>query len=576
MENNILIFDGAMGTYFSAIHDDPLYKCELANITNPKTVSQIHKRYLKAGATAIKTNTFSLTDCEQFSYQEIIKAGYNIAIECAKDFSAKVYCDIGTTYNSNQNNAVEQYKDIVDVFLSLGAENFIFETFSTTEAINEVSKYIKSKSEKANIIALFSVNADGFSKTGDHFENLFKNTNDCVDIVGLNCNCGPSHMLNHVKNIKYNQKPLAIMPNASYPTVIGNRVRFDSNPNYFAKQMHEIIDAGGSVVGGCCGTTPEFIEQIHKELESKPINHIIKVPIATPKPEKTIVKSSFYEKLKSGKKPIAVELDPPANVAIEDFVKGAKILKNSGVDIITIADCPVARARMDSSLLACKLKREIGIDVIPHMTCRDRNINASKALLLGLNMEKITDVLIITGDPIPTEQRDEVKAVYEFNSRMMLNHVNQLNETLFDSPFYLYGALNINARNFEVQLRLARKKVENGAIGFFTQPVLSEQALENLKIAKKELEVPIIGGILPIVSHRNACFINNEIPGINVCDEIINLYENKTREECSELAVRISSKIAKEIEPYIDGFYIITPFKRVEIISEIINNINKD
>ncbi|MFI3226885.1 MAG: bifunctional homocysteine S-methyltransferase/methylenetetrahydrofolate reductase [Clostridia bacterium] len=574
-KNNILLFDGAMGTYFSSIHSDPLYKCELANITSPNTIKEIHNRYLKAGANAIKTNTFSLSDCEKFSYIEIIKSGYHLAFDCAKEHDAMVFCDISTPYSPNQGDILQQYKNIADIFIELGGKNFIFETLSQVEYANETAKYIKSKVIDAYIIVSFTVNADGFTKTGEFGENLLKNTNEFIDAVGFNCVCGPLHMLNHIKNLNFREKPISIMPNASYPTIVGNRALFSSNPSYFAKQMMEIISEGATIVGGCCGTTPEFIAEISKEISQISLDNSLKPQISAQNIVKSIEKSDFYEKLKSGKKPIAVELDPPANVHIEDFLSGAKTLKDVGVDMITIADCPVARARMDSSLLACKLKRELKIDVMPHMTCRDRNINASKALLLGLNMEKITDVLIVTGDPVPSEQRDEVKAVYEFNSRMMLNHVNQLNESLFSSPFYLYAALNINARNFSVQLRLAKQKVTNGAIGFFTQPVLSEQALENLKIAKKELNVPIIGGILPIVSHRNACFINNEIPGITVCDEIVDLYENKERDECSKLAVKISTEIAKKMSDIIDGYYLITPFKRVDIIQEIVQNISE-
>lgn len=575
LKNNILLFDGAMGTYFSSIHSDPLYKCELANITSPNTIKEIHNRYLKAGANAIKTNTFSLSECEQFSYVEIVKSAYKLAEESVENFNATIFCDISMPYTPNQSDILQQYKNIADVFIECGGKNFIFETLHQCEFANQTVDYIKEKVPDSYVIISYSINADGFSKSGEFSENLLENTTKNADAVGFNCICGTAHMLNHIKNLNFKEKPISIMPNASYPTVIGNRVRYDCNTTYFANQMMEIIDNGATIIGGCCGTTPEFIAEISAKIDTKTEKKTEKTSVINKKTDNLIEKSKFYEKLKSNQKPIAVELDPPANVDIKDFLEGAKFLKKSGVDMITIADCPVARARMDSSLLACKLKRELEIDVMPHLTCRDRNINASKALLLGLNMEKVTDILIITGDPIPSEQRSEVKAVYEFNSRMMINHVQKLNQTLFESPFYLYGALNINAFNFEVQLRLAHQKVKNGAIGFYTQPVLSEKALKNLEIAKKELNVPIVGGILPIVSHRNACFINNEIPGINVCDEIVDLYEDKTREECSELAVKISSKIAYEMQNFIDGYYLITPFKRVDIIGEIIKNIQK-
>ena len=281
------------------------------------------------------------------------------------------------------------------------------------------------------------------------------------------------------------------------------------------------------------------------------------------------------DKIRKGKKIIAVELDPPIDTEIEFFMSSAKKLQEIGVDTITIADCPIARARVDSSLLACKLKRDLGITPIPHMTCRDRNINATKALLLGLNIEGVRDVLVVTGDPIPTAQRDEIKAIFNFNSKILANYIRELNETSFGTPFNIYGALNINAVNFESELRKAKQKVESGVTMFLTQPVLTAQAVENIKRAHEELEAKILGGIIPVVSYRNACFMNNEISGINVADEIISLYEEADKERASKLAVTISTEIARTIETYVDGYYLITPFKRIDLITEIVRNIKE-
>lgn len=582
IEENILLFDGAMGTYFSTIYEDPLYKCEYANITNPSTIKEIHKRYLQAGAKAIKTNTFAvygeMGDEQEFSYKQMIQSGYEIACAAAKEYEAYVFCDIGPIHITHAIDVVESYQKIVDEFIALGAENFLFETLIDSGGVNEIIKYIKRKVPEAYVIVSFAVQPDGFSKAGKHSSELLAEVSDVADCVGFNCVCGPHHMNQHVRDNRSFAKRLIIMPNASYPTIIGNRVRYENNPQYFAKQMMKNVEDGARVIGGCCGTTPNFIREIQGELarnqlaqggqKNRTSGDNLKEQQDVP-----MIKNEFYEKLKTKQYPIAVELDSPIVAQVHEFMQGASVLRDAGVDIITIADCPIARARMDSSLLACKVKRELGVNVMPHMTCRDRNINASKALLLGLNVEGINNVLLVTGDPIPSELRSEVKSVYEFNSRMLIQHVSHLNETLFASPFYLYGALNINARNFQVQLRLAKKKVENGAIAFLTQPVLSDEALENLKIAKAELNVPIVGGILPIVSERNANFINNEIPGITVSEEIVAEYEGKTREECTELAVKISCEIAEKMREYIDGFYIITPFKRVDIVTAIIEKI---
>ena len=215
------------------------------------------------------------------------------------------------------------------------------------------------------------------------------------------------------------------------------------------------------------------------------------------------------------------------------------------------------------------------MEPLPHMTCRDRNLNATKALLLGLSIEGVHNVLLVTGDPIPAEDRSEVKSVFNFNSRKLIRYVSSLNESALRTPFRIFGALNLNARNFDAQLRTAQEKEAAGVSGFLTQPVLSAEALENLKRARQELKGSILGGIYPVVSHRNACFLKNEIAGMRICNEIVALYEDKEREEAEDLAVRISTEIAGEIAPYTDGLYLMTPFKRVALMKRILREVNR-
>ncbi len=577
LEEKTLLFDGSMGTYFSSVSEDPRYPCEYANITSPNTILEIHNRYLEAGARAIKTNTFALHQNEEYgneyTVQEMIKQGYELAETAAKPYDAYVFADIGPLTEVEEDKRLKEYYEIINQFLLLGAEYFLFETHAEVEEVNRLAAYIKSHNPESFIMASFAVDQEGFSRSGNWYLDLMNETSMDIDSVGLNCICGPNHMRHLLEKVDVKDKYMSAMPNASYPTVLGHRVSYEKNSHYYAEEIGRIQELGINIVGGCCGTTPEFIRVINTKLELVNVKSPSKRKDMIVKPEQVIKKSPFYEKLKSNKLPIAVELDTPVNTDVREFLEGARILRDLGIDLMTIADCPVARTRIDSSLMACKVKRELGLDVMPHMTCRDRNINASKALLLGLNCEDIRDVLIVTGDPVPSEQRDEVKTVYEFNSRKMTKYITGLNQSIFEHPFYLYAALNINAKNFQVQLRIAKDKIANGTMAFFTQPVLSEQGLENLKLAKRELSVPIVGGILPIVSYRNACFIHNEIPGITVSEEIIASYEGKTREEGTRLGIDISVAFAKKMEPYIDGYYLITPFKRVDIIQEIIQGI---
>lgn len=581
IKDSILVFDGAMGTYYSKLKNNA-FNCEMANINDASTILSIHREYIRAGCKAIKTNTFAaneiLLECDFKTVKDIIKNGYEIALEATKNTDVFVFADIGPIPALNDRDLLSDYKKIVDIFLELGATNFIFETFSNDEYLPEISSYIKKKQPNSFILTEFAVNPEGFTRLGKSgakiFESISKNKN--IDALGFNCISGPHHLLHFIKTIDINDSIVSIMPNAGYPTIINNRTFFEDNSDYFSEQMLEILNQGVHILGGCCGTTPEFIKKTVDIINSSHRGEsAIEKVISSKEKTKPISKNKLLEKLEVGKKIIAVELDPPIDTDIEFFMSSAKKLKDHGVDAITIADCPIARARVDSSLLACKIKRELDITPIPHMTCRDRNINATKALLLGLNIENIDNVLVVTGDPIPSAERDEIKAMFSFNSSILANYIKTLNENTFNTPFNILGALNINAINFDSQLKHAKIKIENGVTMFLTQPVLTEQALINLKKAKEILPAKILGGIIPVVSYRNACFMNNEISGITVSQNIIDLYKDTSKEESTKLAINISTQIAKEIEPYVDGYYIITPFKRIDIICDIIANIYK-
>ena len=581
LDNNILIFDGAMGTYFASKYKETYDKCELANIENSSLVYDIHREYIDAGCKAIKTNTFAANLSEikdEELLENVISKGWETAVRAAND-EVFVFADIGPIQSTDEKRIKELYIKNIDIFLSLGAENFLFETFSSEGCLKELAQYIKEKNENAFIITSFAIQPDGYTRSGvfgyDILKDLSKDEN--IDFVGINCVSGPRHMLQYIKQYKLGSMKLSVMPNAGYPTVINNRTFFGSSPDYFALEAEDIVHQGVKIIGGCCGTTPEYIsfmaEKIglaHREGKFDEKNK----KTDTYSVEKR--ENRFKNKLEKGEKVIAVELDSPLTSDITKFMAGAKMLKEKGIDIMTIADCPIAKARVDSSLLACKLKREMDMDILPHITCRDRNINATKALLLGLNAEGVDNVLVVTGDPIPTAERSEIKSVFNFNSRMLAKYISNLNETIFDvNNMTIYGALNVNARNFDVQLKLAKEKEENGMYAFLTQPVMTEEGLENLKKAKKELKGKILGGIIPVLNYRNACFMDSEIAGIKVDRRILELYKDKTAEEGRVLAVRTSVEIAKAIKDYCDGYYLMTPFGKTDLMCEIIDEIRK-
>lgn len=579
LKNGPLLFDGGMGTYFASKEHQSGQHCEMASVTRPIVVSAIHREYLEAGARAIKTNTFGANRHifrEEGRCEKILHASYELAVKAAEPFDAAVFADFGPVSGGTQEDAESEYIWLAEQMIAFGATNFLFETLPTMEGVAEAAKFIRTKVEDPFIIASFAVMPEGYTREGQFAQDVLSQAweTGLFDAVGMNCAVGVTQMKNLLEGMTVpDGAVLSIMPNAGYPTVIDNRTFYDSDPVYFGEVLAQIAASGISVIGGCCGTTPRHIASVKRELAAGGFAPEVK----RPKPESRRVDpddSLFWKKLRRGEKVIAVELDPPADTNLLKYMAGAADLGAAGTDIVTIADCPVARARMDSSLLACKIRADLGMEAIPHMTCRDRNLNATKGLLLGLSAIGIRNVLIVTGDPIPTAERDEVKSVFQFNSRKMASFVVGLGRNELPVPFHVFGALNLNAHNFHIELGRAKEKVERGMVGFLTQPVLGKRALENLKTARAELKgAYILGGIIPVVSERNARFMDAEISGINVDDEIIEQYHGLSKEEATELAVKLSVEIAHDIEPYVDGYYLITPFGRVSLMKRIIKEI---
>ncbi len=598
-----LLFDGAMGTYLSEQY--PQYQteiCERLNITHPEVIREIHRAYLDAGAVAIKTNTFGANpvtfsqDPDQM--EQSIQRGIQIAREAIASTETAggynthfLFADIGPVQTPDGGSAAEIYLSLVDRFLEQDVRYFIFETMDSMEGLAEVTAYIKKRISDSFVMVSYGVSPEGFTRSGFYGRSLYQNTLQLpeVDAVGFNCISGPKHISEMIQKLPVQNagKYITVMPNAGYPTVVGNRTYFGSSHGYFAHSMHALAEQGVSILGGCCGTGPEDIRALQQELQNRPLSGRDRSQVSSMRedlePEYSDSsdpmnndRNAFARKLLRGEKVLVVELDPPVEPEIGFFMEGAARYRQAGVDAIDIADCPIARARIDSSVLACKVMREIGIPVIPHMTCRDRNMNATKALLLGLNIEGVNNVLTVTGDPVPAAERNDIKTIFSYNSAVLANHIRTLDQQVFqDNPFMVSGALNINALQFDSQLRHARRKMENGVSVLFTQPVLTVRAFENLQRAREELDVKLLGGIMPVVSYRNACFMNNEMAGIDVDPRIIEAYREKDRAEGEELAWKISTQIAREITPYVDGYYLITPFRRVDLILRIVQSIRE-
>ena len=573
-----LLFDGGMGTYYKA---KPGTECEQGNLLDPAGVRKVHREYLAAGAEAIKTNTFGLprmAAARQPDWQALARAGWKLAAEAAVETGAAVFADLGPAPDTEAAPAGSIYTAVARCFVEQGAKNFLFETLSSDAGVLETVQAVKAQVPDAFVLVSFAVLPDGYTREGMYSKDLVRRMTESgiVDAVGFNCVSAPGAMRTLVQQLGSTALPLSVMPNAGYPVVTRTQVKYQGKPEYFAKELARIAAEGVRILGGCCGTTPAHIAALRAALDSLPAAEKAAPAVQVSTPEAPTVEKDdvFLRKLNAGKKVIAIELDSPKDADLTNYLAGAKRLQAAGADLLTIADCPIARARMDSSLVACRVHRELGLCTLPHMTCRDRNLNATKALLLGLYAEGVREVLAITGDPIPTAERDEVKNVYQFNSRKLAQYIVSLagEGREMPSPMTVFGALNLNARNFEVELRRAGEKLENGMSGFLTQPVLSEQAVENLRRTRETLgeRAKILAGIMPVVSQRNAIFMENEVNGIHVAEEIMEAFAGLDREQGEALGLEISLKMAREALPYADGFYLMTPFNRVALMERLI------
>ena len=562
-------------------------ECEQANLTDPAGVLAVHREYLAAGADAVKTNTFSLprlAAAHTPGWEQLAQAGWQLAVQAAEETGAAVFADLGPAPDTEAVPAGQVYTAVAKQFAALGARNFLFETLSSDACLLDAVGAIKAEVPDAFVLVSFAVLPDGYTREGMYCKDLARRMQESgiVDAVGLNCVSAPGAMRTLAKQLG-GTLPLSVMPNAGYPVVTRTQVKYQGRPEYFARELGRLAAEGTvQILGGCCGTTPAHIAALRAELDSLPV-----VEKTAPAEEFSTVKEqtvenedAFLRKLNAGEKVIAIELDSPRNADLTGYLEGAKKLQAAGADLLTIADCPIAQARMDSSLVACRVHRELGLCTLPHMTCRDRNLNATKALLLGLYAEGVREVLAITGDPIPTAERDEVKNVYQFNSRKLAQYIISLagEGREMPGPMTVFGALNLNARNFDVELRRAKEKLENGMSGFLTQPVLSAQAVENLKKSRETLgaDAKILAGIMPVVSQRNAIFMENEINGIHVEDWIIEKFAGLDRAQGEELGLAISLEMAKAALPYADGLYLMTPFNRVALMERLIGRLKQE
>lgn len=583
------IFDGAFGTYYNT-KKPQIDKCEMSNINDQETTFRIHKEYVDVGVDAIKTNTFGANSRnypDRSVRNAIIKNGFDLAMMAVKETTVKVFADIGNIEEDNKENQSDmlqkEYLSITRQFLTHGAVDFIFETLSEYEPVEPALELIKSANPDAFIILSFAVSQDGYTRKGMFYKTLLKQAmeNPNIDACGLNCICGPNHMHKLLTEIKMPEKPLCAMPNSGYPTTINGRTVYQDNAGYFAEKLNELKKAGISYLGGCCGTTPKHMRQaveLIKNESARALPEIGMPSIGILHESETGLRNNqlahinlFKEKLTRAERVIAVELDPPVDTNIAFLLEAARKAKDAGADIITISDSPLARTRADSILLAAKVKREIGIDALAHLSCRDRNHIGLKSALIGASIENIDNILVITGDPIAQTDRSEMKGVFSYNSFKLISFIKSLNdEILPHAPIHIAAALNVNSTRFDVEMKRAQNKILNGAELFLTQPLFSDESIENAISAKTALNTKILFGIMPVISHKNALFLNNEVSGIDIPDDYVEKLYGKNPSEIEELSIQFCMDIINKTKNIADGYYLMTPLKKIDLICKLI------
>lgn len=587
LKKSKLIADGSFGTYYSQKYktvDIPEY----ANITAPQRISEIHTEYINSGAKLIRTNTFASNtyslDCSIEQVKENIKAAYKIAKEAVEQSGKEILIagNIGpvpAVFQPDFEAVEEEYYQIAKTFIDEGADILCFETFTQSEHIMPAIKRIK---EECNpfIIVQFCVNQYGYSEAGESAERLVSETafSKCVDAVGLNCGVGPAHMQQILSRINLNNNCfVTAMPNAGYPLLVRNRVKYADNPIYFASKVNDMALLGADIIGGCCGTTPDYIREVAKTVDLTPTVKSDETS-ANNENEKPVIKKSFFRNADGtikDKKLIAVELAPPFGADDKKLLEAAHMLKGLGVDVLTFPDSPSGRTRIDSVLMAQKVKNVTGFEVMPHICCRDKNAIAMRSTFLGASINDINNFLIITGDPIPVMARQVVKSVFNFDSVGLMRIADEMNsEALKDSPLTYGGAINQSRRRIESEIKRVQKKMEAGAEFFLTQPVFTAEDAERLRRVKEETGARILCGIMPLVSRKNALFMKNEISGVNVTDEVIERYpENADREDGENVGVELAKEMIAATKDFADGYYFSFPFNRTYLLKRIIEEV---
>jgi methionine synthase / methylenetetrahydrofolate reductase(NADPH) len=600
----IFVFDGAMGTrlYDKGIYINRSY--DELNLTAPDLVREVHEEYVKAGADVIETNTFGATRHKLQPYgletklREINISAARLANEAAGErvFVAGAIGPLGLRVEpfgpTSLDEAKELYREQVEALLEGGVDLFILETFSELPVIEQAIKAVRELCDLP-IVAQMTIQADLKTTFGTSTDILTSQLDEFgADIIGLNCGMGPTHVLSALEKMReVTDKPLSAQPNAGLPRDVQGRQFYMGSPEYMATFARRFVQAGAKFVGGCCGTTPTHIKLISDAIRSiSPRQvHIAQshhsTRVADLKPADVDVvdpleRSRWSAKIARGDFVTSVEVLPPKGCDALATLDSIRLLKDAGVDGVNIPDGPRAQTRMSAQATAVLVERDIGIEAVLHYCCRDRNLLGMMSDLLGAAALGLHNLLIITGDPPKMGPYPDATAVFDIDAIGLTNMVNKLNHglDLGNNPigkptaFSIGVGVNPGAVNLEEEIRRFEWKVEAGAEYAITQPVFDTEQLRVFLDRISHVRIPIVAGIWPLVSYRNAEFMHNEVPGVNVTQDILErmrLASEKSKEHARDEGIAIARESLAEVRDVIQGVQVSAPFGNVKYALQV-------
>ena len=604
-EDRVRVFDGAMGTmiYHKGVYINRSY--DELNLSSPDLITEIHHEYLKAGAEIIETNTFGASRLK-LAQQGLDDRLTEINIAAAKlarkaiesgarhdAFVAGAISPLGVRIEPYGPTSVEEAKDLfkeqAQALLEGGVDCFVLETFHDLAEIEQAIKAIREVGD-VPIFAQMTINDHLQTAYGTPLEIIttrldkLLDTNG-IDVMGLNCSVGPNAILAAIDKIRpLTTRRLSAQPNAGNPRDVQGRQMYMASPEYMAKYAKRLISAGAKFVGGCCGTTPEHIKLIVDAVRAlspgrRTVNAItIEEQKVQVEPVPLADRSKLAHKVANHQFVTSVEIVPPKGIDPAKMLEGVRQLKAAGVDAVNVPDGPRAQTRMGALAVSLLIEQQVGIEAVTHYCCRDRNLLGMQSDLLGAAALGLRNFLLITGDPPKMGPFPDATAVFDIDAIGLTNMVNRMNHGLDPggnpigqpTAFFIGVGVNPGAIDLDHEIRRFEWKVEAGAEYAITQPVFDVAQLKAFLKRIEHCRIPIVPGIWPLTSFRNAEFLNNEVPGVDVPQNILDRMR-KCDNGAAALAegVKIAQEMLAEVRPYVQGVQVSAPFGKIQHALEV-------